>query len=94
LRYRLVGGIKTGLKLSKHPSLAGAGKAFGWWLYDEIDLAKRGRRPTVAHSILFTGGHEVRVTFTTVTASHVRFFLPQGLLDMEDQFDALELLTA
>jgi hypothetical protein len=96
LRYQLAGASKDAVRLIRHHSLAGDGKPLGWWLFDEIDVVKEDQRPTFRQSVLFTGGCELQVTFTGVTASHVQFFLPHQALasEPEDKLDELELLSA
>lgn len=49
-------------ELVKHPELAEPGTPIEW-LYDEFDLARRTAQPAVTHSILFTGGRELRLAF-------------------------------
>ena len=44
-------------------ALVADGKPFGWWLYDEFDVVREGQITTLAHSILLTGGVELRVLF-------------------------------
>jgi hypothetical protein len=48
-------------KLVKHPALAEKGTPLEW-LYDEFDV-KGGTHPSFKHSILFTGGRELGLTF-------------------------------
>jgi hypothetical protein len=49
-------------ELLKHPELSEKGTPIEW-LYDEFDVKKvRGRR-VFTHSILFTGGRELRLSF-------------------------------
>jgi hypothetical protein len=45
-----------------HPSLAEKGTPIEW-LYDEIDVARGRTHPAFIHSILFTGGRELVLTF-------------------------------
>jgi hypothetical protein len=45
-----------------HPSLSEQGTPVEW-LYDEIDVAKGGKPSIFTHSILFTGGRELQLTF-------------------------------
>lgn len=84
LRYRLVGGIGKGYERLQHKELEGDGKPFGWWLYDEFDLSE-GSVPAMTHSILFTGGQEIRLTFFSVSCRRLDFFsLPtndEGVVD-------------
>jgi hypothetical protein len=85
LRYRLVGGLHKGYEMVKHEALAGDGKPLAWWLYDEIDLS-RGEVPAMTHSILFTGGYEIRLTFFAVSCRRLDFLsLPtndDGVVDV------------
>jgi hypothetical protein len=84
LRYRLVGGVGKGYEMVEHNVLAGDGKPFGWWLYDEFDVNK-GDVPAMTHSILFTGGGEIRLTFYSVNCRRLDFFShptdEQGVVD-------------
>jgi hypothetical protein len=77
LRYRLLGGMKKGIRLTRHSGPAAQGKPLGWWLYDEIDVRK-GKVPATTHSILFTGGYELQLTFSTLTCRRLSFVLPAG----------------
>lgn len=72
LRYRLAGGVAKGYEIHRHEALSGDGKPFGWWLYDELDVAK-GDVPAMRHSILFTGGYELRLTFFAVSCRRLDF---------------------
>jgi hypothetical protein len=49
-------------ELIRHPSLSEEGTPIEW-LYDELEVVKGGKQPVFAHSILFTGGRELRLTF-------------------------------
>jgi hypothetical protein len=84
LKYRLVGGPGKGFDMVQHKELAGDGKQFGWWLYDEFDLSA-GDIPVTTHSILFTGGWELQLRFFSVRSRRLDFFsLPadeRGLVD-------------
>ena len=84
LRYRLVGGAGKGYEWLQHKELAGDGRPFGWWLYDELELSE-GNGPAMTHSILFTGGQEIRLTFFSVSCRRLDFFsLPtndEGVID-------------
>ena len=72
LRYRLVGGPGRGLEWLRHKELAGDGKPLGMWLYDEMDVVE-GNYNLMTHSILLTGGWEVRLTFVGVTSRRLDF---------------------
>jgi len=72
LRYRLVGGPPQGFEVKKHEALVGDGRPFGWWLYDEFDVST-GDVPAMTHSILFTGGYEIRLTFFSVSCRRLDF---------------------
>jgi hypothetical protein len=62
LKYRLVG--PRGIHLTPHPELAGDGTALGWWQYDEVDTQQAQDDVLLfTHSILFTGGYELQLTF-------------------------------
>jgi hypothetical protein len=86
LRYRLVGGAKKGYEWVRHPMLAGDGKPFGWWMYDEMDVSD-GPVPAMTHSILFTGGEELRLTFFSLSCRRLDFLFPpttaEGLANLE-----------
>ncbi len=45
-----------------HPQLASSRTPLEW-LYDEFGVVKKEKPRTFTHSILFTGGHEMRLTF-------------------------------
>jgi hypothetical protein len=77
LRYRLVGGTAKAYEIHRHEALSGDGKPFGWWLYDELDVAN-GEIPAMTHSILFTGGYELRLTFFAVNCRRVDFLSVPG----------------
>jgi hypothetical protein len=49
-------------ELLKHPELAEKGTPMEW-LYDEFDVKKKGGRRVFTHSILLTGGRELRLSF-------------------------------
>jgi hypothetical protein len=76
LEYRLVGGPR-GLDLKQHAALKGDGREFGWWLYDEIGVTE-GKVELYTHSILFTGGWEVQLTFFSLACRPLDFFLLPG----------------
>jgi hypothetical protein len=67
-----VGGTAKGYEIQRHEALSGDGKPFGWWLYDELDVVK-GDVPAMTHSILFTGGYELRLTFFAVSCRPLDF---------------------
>ena len=88
LRYRLVGGATTGYEIQRHDMLSGDGKPFGWWLYDELDAVK-GDVSAMTHSILFTGGYELRLTFFAVSCRRLDFLsLPT---DENDEIGSLRV---
>ena len=66
LRYRLAGGPEV-LTTTRHPALEADGQPFGWWLYDEFDVVREGQNSTFIHSILFTGGCELRIPFSALS---------------------------
>ncbi len=72
LRYRLVGGLLKGFEVKKHEALVGDGRPFGWWPYDEFDVST-GDVPAMTHSILFTGGYEIRLTLFSVSCRRLGF---------------------
>lgn len=49
-------------ELLRHPELSERGTPIEW-LYDEFDVEGAGGRQVVTHSILFTGGRELRLAF-------------------------------
>src|SRR5262245_53775489 len=49
-------------QLIRHPLLSEQGTPIDW-LYDEFDIAKEKAPRVFTHSILFTGGRELRLTF-------------------------------
>jgi hypothetical protein len=73
LRYRLVSSVKKSLSITRHEALIGDGKPLAWWLYDEIDMLQ-GEVPALTHSILLTGGYEIRLTFFGVSIRKLDFF--------------------
>jgi hypothetical protein len=77
LRYRLVGGARQGYEWQTHPVLAGDGPPLGWWMYDEVDV-DRGPIPAMTHSILFTGGKELQLTFFALSCRHLDFLFPSA----------------
>jgi len=87
LQYRLAGGPSKGLELQEHPELAGDGRPLGWWLYDEIDITD-GKVEAFTHSVLLTGGWEMRLTFFTLSWRRINFFYPptnsEGLVDPKE----------
>jgi hypothetical protein len=84
LRYRLAGGIAKTLKLLHYEELAEDGKPLGWCMYDEIDM-EEGPVEAFTHSILFTGGWELRLTFFTMHCRRLNFLFPpvnsEGMAD-------------
>jgi hypothetical protein len=73
LRYRLVPPF-YGEEL--HPELRDDGPPGGFWLYDEFEVAE-GPTPTFVHSILYTGGREVRFFFDQIEILQFRNLGPQ-----------------
>jgi hypothetical protein len=72
LRYRLVG--PKGIQFKSHPELSGDGKALGWWQYDEVDVRQTPDGVSLfTHSILFTGGYELQLTFFSFTYRRLPF---------------------
>jgi hypothetical protein len=94
LKYRLVGnGKKPGFSLHRHSELAGESKPLGWWLYDELDVAG-GDLAAFTHTILFTGGIELRLAFFQFTCSRVNFFVRPMNSAAEDTTDPLVSIPA
>ena len=58
ITYRLAGEPE----FIHHESFSGEGTPLEW-LYDEIEVPSEGPYPVVQHSILFTGGQELRLVF-------------------------------
>jgi hypothetical protein len=75
LQYRLVGGPGKGREFLEHPALAGDGRPLGWWLYDELDVTD-GQVEAFTHSILFTGGWEMQLTFFAFQWKRLDFLFP------------------
>src|SRR5437667_5445299 len=75
LRYRLAGGVGKGLEFVQHEALVGDGNPFGWCMYDEIDL-QEGPVEAFTHSLLFTGGCELRLTFFVLLCRPLHFLVP------------------
>lgn len=59
-----------------HPALSGDGPPGRFWLYDEFEVITDEPYPTLRHSILLTGGLEVRLYFNTLDGFQVRKLLP------------------
>ena len=57
---------------SKHEASVRDGGPFGWWLSDEFDVST-GDVPAMTHSILFTGGYEIRLTFFSMSCRRLDF---------------------
>ena len=93
LRYRLAGGVRKGLRLVKHPALAGDGKPLAWWLYDEFDVSE-GPVPVFTHSILLTGGYEFQLTFFALSCRRLNFLFPALNAEGEVDFREMESLAA
>ena len=93
LRYRLAGGMRKGLRLTKHPALAGDGKPLAWWLYDEFDVSE-GPVRAFTHSILLTGGYEFQLTFFTLSWRRLNFLFPAVNADGEVDTREVEGLAA
>ena len=55
----------------RHEALAGDGPPRVWWLYDEMDMSA-GDVPVMTHSILLTGGYEVRLKFFGVRCRRLK----------------------
>jgi hypothetical protein len=72
IRYRLVGGMGTGFEVLRHRELREDGAPFRWWLYDELDISD-GKIRAMTHSILFSGGWEIRLTFYSVSCRRLDF---------------------
>jgi hypothetical protein len=84
LRYRLAGSPGQGREFIEHPSLRGDGKPFGWWLYDEVGVTE-GPIKAFTHSVLLTGGWEVRLTFSSLVWRTLDLLLlPTSIEDVVD----------
>ena len=55
----------------RHEALVGDGPPRGWWLYDEMDMSA-GDVPVMTHSILLTGGYEIRLKFFSVCCRRLK----------------------
>jgi hypothetical protein len=78
--------------LLKHAELAEIGTPLEW-LYDEFDVAKPVQRPVFTHSILFTGGRELRLTFRNLLLTPFAKVLVPAVDGDERDIDSL-LATA
>lgn len=59
------------------------GAPLRWWLYDEIDVPDK-ERYEFTHSILFTGGYELQLSFTGLRLSRPQWtFFPHSVTDSE-----------
>jgi hypothetical protein len=87
LLYKLAGGPSKGIDFIRHPSLNGDGNPLGWWLYDEVGVTD-GPVEAFTHSILFTGGWELRLTFFTLAWRRLEFLLlpttSEGVVDPKE----------
>ena len=75
-------------ELVKHPELAEPGTPIEW-LYDEFDLARRTAQPAFTHSILFTGGRELRLAFRALRVVVFDKVLAPAGQGQESDLDAL-----
>lgn len=76
LRYRLAGGLKNGLRVTMHKALESDGRPLRRWLYDEFDLFSPETAVAYVHSILFSGGCELQLTFSSLAVRRLRFLVP------------------
>ncbi len=72
LRYRLPNGDGKGWEAEVHKELEGDGKPLAWWLYDEIERIE-GASDGYGHSILLTGGWEIRIRFSALECIRLNF---------------------
>ncbi len=75
-------------ELIRHPELSKPGTPIEW-LYDELDLGKGGEHPIFRHSILFTGGRELELTFRTLRLTAFEKVLGPTTEGKESELDAL-----
>jgi hypothetical protein len=84
IRYHLVRGMGTGFEVFRHKELRDDAAPFRWWLYDELDISD-GKIRAMTHSILFSGGWEIQLTFYSVSCRRLDFLsLPtdeEGIID-------------
>jgi hypothetical protein len=95
LEYRLIGSFEVSIEPTRHPILKGHGKPFGKWLYDEFDvlqlvLPDKTKVDVFEHSILFSGGFEVRLLFSNLYFRRIRKLLlpplPPASKEAEEEF--------
>lgn len=72
IRYRLVVGVAAGFEVLRHKELREDGVPLRWWLYDEWDISD-GKIRAMTHSILFSGGWEIRLAFYSVSCRRLDF---------------------
>lgn len=76
-------------ELLKHPALSEPGTPLEW-LYDEFNIVtKRRGRPLFTHSILFTGGRELRLTFRSLRLTAFEKVVMPTTAGDETDLDAL-----
>jgi len=63
-------------------------------LYDEVDVAEKETGTALVHSILFTGGYELQLSFYGLTRRRIRFLYPPTGVMTEEPEKAIERLTA
>jgi len=76
-------------KLLKHPELQDPGTPIVW-LYDEFDANRNGDPKLFTHSILFTGGWEMRLVFRGMRVElFEKVVTPDSAEAGENQLEAL-----
>jgi hypothetical protein len=73
LQYVLV----KNLEIYNHPSLDKLGEPWQEWDYDEFDAVEENGNSYFTHSILFSGGRELKISFKDLRCRPIRkFFRP------------------
>jgi hypothetical protein len=75
-------------RLRKHPELAERGAPLEW-LYDEFDVEEGKEGKVFTHSILFTGGQELRLAFRKLSLLPFRKVVVQDRERDESDLDSL-----
>jgi hypothetical protein len=72
IRYHLLGKPQ----FARHAALAEEGSPYQRWLYDEVDVLKEDPFAVFTHSILLTGGVELRIRFSDVSVRRLAWAWP------------------
>jgi hypothetical protein len=83
--------LQKSVDFSLHRCLKGDGPPLQWCMYDEVGIEQDGPERVYSHSLLFTGGWEIRLLFLKVQIRRLKKILVPGSTTSDDDSFADEL---